>query len=80
MSNYIPAPNCYGNCPNPQGIYFQPLLAGAPCPPSHPNTQSPNCPPPQSGINTIFTSNMLSGYNRFGCSFFLVHKVIYGCS
>ena len=46
----IPAPNCFGNCPNPQGIYFQ----GTPnqfgetplCPPSHPNNQPPNCAPP----------------------------------
>jgi len=45
--NFIPAPNCFGNCPNPTQIYYTPALGGAPCPPSHPNTQAPNCAPPQ---------------------------------
>lgn len=69
--NYIPAPNCFGNCPNPQGIYFQSLLGGG-CPPSHPNSQMPVCPPPVSnlpGITSTFTANMTSGLNSYGCSF-----------
>jgi hypothetical protein len=40
----IPAPNCFGNCPNPQGIYVNSAVGG--CPPTHPNSQRPNCPPP----------------------------------
>lgn len=69
--NYIPAPNCYSNCPNPQGIYFQ-SVNGGPCPPSHPNSSIPPCPPPVSnlpGINAVFTTNITSGFNKFGCSF-----------
>ena len=81
--NFIPAPNCFGNCPNPQGIY-QPagqganLRTGQPmgvqCPASHPNSQMPNCAPPQPptnppGITTTFISNINNGYNQFGCSF-----------
>ena len=65
--NFIPAPNCYGNCPNPQAIYYQPLVGGPPCPPSHPNSQMPNCaPPPQQvpGITQTFTNNMMNGFNR----------------
>ena len=72
-SPLIPAPNCFGNCPNPQGIYYQPLVGGAPCPPSHPNSQMPNCAPPppptQPGLTITFINNMQSGFNRFGCSF-----------
>ena len=82
FSNFVPAPNCWSGCPNPTAIY-QPvgqgvnLQTGQPiglqCPPSHPNTQAPNCapPPPQQapGITTTFVNNMQSGFNRFGCSF-----------
>lgn len=78
--SYIPAPNCWSNCPNPQGIYYQPLVGGAPCPPSNPNSRYPNCPPPQpvygpnnypdlDGITATFVNNMFNGYNNFGCSF-----------
>ena len=81
--NFIPAPNCFSNCPNPQGIY-QPsgqgvnLRTGQPigvqCPSSHPNSQMPPCAPPppptnQPGITTTFISNINNGYNQFGCSF-----------
>ena len=69
----IPAPNCFGNCPNPGGIYVNSLVAG--CPPSHPNSQPPNCAPPQPptppipGISTNFTNNIQNGFNSFGCQF-----------
>ena len=82
--SFIPAPNCWSNCPNPQGIYFQ----GTPnqfgetpvCTPSHPNSRYPNCPPPQPvygpnnypdlvGLNNTFVNNMFSGYSNFGCPF-----------
>lgn len=81
----IPAPNCFSNCPNPTGIYYQSAVGGAPCPPSHPNTQRPPCAPPPpppnpivygpnnypslSGLNATFVNNMDAGYNNFGCSF-----------
>ena len=71
----IPAPNCFGNCPNPGGIYVNSLVAG--CPPSHPNSQPPNCAPPQPptppipGISTNFTNNIQNGFNSFGCQFVL---------
>ena len=68
--NYIPAPNCFSNCPNPQGIYLQSIMGG--CPPSHPNSQAPPCPPPVSnlpGITSTFTANMTSGLNSYGCVF-----------
>ena len=66
-SNFIPAPNCFGNCPNPQGIY----VPSGNCPPSHPNSQAPNCAqqPNLPGITSTFTNNMMAGYNQFGCSF-----------
>ena len=35
----------FGNCPNPGGIYVNSALGG--CPPTHPNSQRPNCAPPQ---------------------------------
>lgn len=75
FKNFIPAPNCFGNCPNPQAIYYYPPPGGAPCPSTHPNSQMPNCappppPPPQvPGITQTFTNNMMNGYNQFGCSF-----------
>jgi hypothetical protein len=69
-NNFIPAPNCWSGCPNPQAIYN---TYGTPCPPSHPNTQPPNCPPPvpnqQPGITPAFMNNISSGFNKFGCSF-----------
>jgi len=70
-SNFIPAPNCFGNCPNPQGIYYYPPPGGGPCPSSHPNSQPPNCAqqPNLPGITSTFTNNMMAGYNQFGCSF-----------
>jgi hypothetical protein len=39
-----PAPNCFGSCPNPQGIY-----SSGSCPPSHPNAMAPLCAPPSTG-------------------------------
>ena len=72
FSNFVPAPNCWSGCPNPTAIYYQSAVGGAPCPPSHPNTQAPNCaPPPQQapGITTTFVNNIQNGFNRFGCSF-----------
>ena len=72
FSNFIPAPTCFGNCPNPSQIYYTQGTPGAPCPPSHPNQQMPNCAPPQPstpGITTTFTNNMSNGLNQFGCSF-----------
>jgi|TARA_R110000851_G_scaffold56807_7_gene132710 hypothetical protein len=53
-----PTPNCFGNCPNPQGIYQpvgqyanlqtgQIMTSTLVCPQSHPNTQMPPCAPPQ---------------------------------
>tara|TARA_R110000824_G_scaffold282958_3_gene471253 strand:+ start:657 stop:1517 length:861 start_codon:yes stop_codon:yes gene_type:complete len=45
----IPAPNCFGNCPDTGGIYVNSLLAGGACPPTHPNSQRPHCPPPGTG-------------------------------
>lgn len=75
----IPAPNCFGNCPNPQGIYYNSAVGGG-CPPSHPNTRAPMCQPPQTqygpnnypsllGLNATFVGNMDLGYQNFGCSF-----------
>jgi len=66
----VPAPNCFGNCPNPGGIYVNAVMGG--CPPSHPNSQPPNCAPPQPpvpGITPNFTNNIQSGFNSFGCQF-----------
>ena len=40
----IPAPNCFANCPNAGGIYVNSAVGG--CPPTHPNSQRPHCPPP----------------------------------
>ena len=76
-ANFIPAPNCWSSCPNPQAIYN---TYGTPCPPTHPNKQAPNCPPPApqygpnnypdlAGLTQIFVNNMNSGYQQFGCSF-----------
>jgi hypothetical protein len=67
-----PAPNCFGSCPNPQGIY-----SSGSCPPSHPNAMAPLCAPPSTGgptppptgVSSNFQANMISGYNQFGCSF-----------
>ena len=77
FSNFIPAPNCWSSCPNPQAIYN---TYGTPCPPTHPNKQAPTCAPPAPqygpnnypnllGLNAIFVTNMDNGYNQFGCSF-----------
>jgi len=77
--SFIPAPNCWSNCPSPQGMYYNSAVGGG-CPPTHPNNRSPNCPPPQTqygpnnypdlvGLNTTFVNNMFSGYSNFGCPF-----------
>jgi hypothetical protein len=77
--SFIPAPNCWSNCPNPQGMYYNSAVGGG-CPPTHPNSRVPNCPPPQpvygpnnypdlDGITATFVNNMFNGYNNFGCSF-----------
>tara|TARA_R110001599_G_scaffold122244_4_gene294005 strand:+ start:2616 stop:3557 length:942 start_codon:yes stop_codon:yes gene_type:complete len=70
MSNFIPAPNCWSNCPNPQGTYVVSALGG--CTPTHPNSQMPNCAPPQPttpGLTTNFINNINNGLNQFGCTF-----------